>query len=88
MSAKGQMSQIGYEFQPFLCIIWNANQITKIKLRAERKAGKMLKGMEKDTLNWERMDRLVKRWIPSPRVFHPYPEQRLAVIIRGRGPVR
>ena len=39
-------------------------------------------------LTWKRMDRLVKRWIPYPRVYHPYPEQRLAVIIQGRSPVR
>ncbi|MCP4605376.1 MAG: group II intron reverse transcriptase/maturase [Proteobacteria bacterium] len=43
---------------------------------------------QRHRLTPERKDRLVKRWIPSPRVFHPYPEQRLAVIIRGRSPVR
>jgi group II intron reverse transcriptase/maturase len=28
--------------------------------------------------NWARMHKLVARWIPRPRVLHPYPEQRFA----------
>jgi RNA-directed DNA polymerase len=31
---------------------------------------------------------LAQRWLPSPRICQPYPEQRLAVIIRGKSPVR
>jgi len=34
---------------------------------------------QKTRVNWERMKRLVKRWIPNARVMHPYPEQRLRV---------
>jgi RNA-directed DNA polymerase len=33
-------------------------------------------------------DALVARWLPLPHICHPYPEQRLAVIIRGKSPVR
>jgi len=28
---------------------------------------------------WVRMNRLIERWIPKPRIYHPYPEQRLSV---------
>ena len=31
-------------------------------------------------LNWVRMSRLEKRWLPSPRVLHPYPEVRFDAI--------
>jgi group II intron reverse transcriptase/maturase len=31
------------------------------------------------SLNWERMKRLIATWIPSVRVKHPYPNQRLAL---------
>jgi hypothetical protein len=31
---------------------------------------------------------LAKRWLPYARIFHPYPEQRLAVITRGRSRMR
>lgn len=43
---------------------------------------------QRHRITWERMDRLAKRWIPSPRIYQPYPEQRLSVFIRGRSPVR
>jgi|HubBroStandDraft_1064217.scaffolds.fasta_scaffold75711_2 RNA-directed DNA polymerase len=29
---------------------------------------------------WERMARLIRRWLPSARILHPYPNQRLIVI--------
>ncbi len=34
---------------------------------------------QKTRLTWERMTRLIKRWIPNVRITHPYPEQRLYV---------
>lgn len=43
---------------------------------------------DKKTLTWKRMDRIIKRWLPLPRIVHPYPFQRLGAIIRGRSPVR
>ena len=30
-------------------------------------------------VTWERMNRLVKRWIPKPKLTHPFPNQRLIV---------
>ena len=32
---------------------------------------------QKTRLTWERYTRKVKRWIPVPRICHPYPSQRL-----------
>ncbi len=29
-------------------------------------------------LSWSRLSRKVDRWMPLPRVLHPYPEQRFA----------
>ena len=28
--------------------------------------------------NWQRIRQLAERWLPRPRVLHPYPEQRFA----------
>ena len=42
----------------------------------------------KTRLSWARMDRLAKRWLPPPRIVHPYPNQRLCVTTGGRSPVR
>ena len=30
-------------------------------------------------LTWERMYRLARHWLPYPRIYHPYPSQRLVV---------
>ena len=43
---------------------------------------------QRTTMTWERMSRLADRWLPIPRVLHPWPEQRFAAITQGRSPVR
>ena len=35
---------------------------------------------QKGFVNWERMERLCHKWLPNPRICHPYPTQRLRVI--------
>lgn len=42
----------------------------------------------KTRLTWERMRRLIDRWLPPARICHPYPSRRLGVITQGRSPVR
>jgi RNA-directed DNA polymerase len=39
-------------------------------------------------LTWERMWLLADRWLPQPKILHPWPEQRFAAITQGRSPVR
>jgi len=43
---------------------------------------------QRTTVTWERMWRLADRWLPQPRILHPWPEQRFAVTTQGRSPVR
>jgi group II intron reverse transcriptase/maturase len=44
---------------------------------------------QKATLTWaQARRRFMHRWLPSPRIHHPWPDQRLRVITRGRSPVR
>ncbi len=43
---------------------------------------------QRSRLTWERMGRLADRWLPQPRILHPWPEQRFAAITQGRSPVR
>ncbi len=43
---------------------------------------------QKSKLTWERMKYFVDFWLPPARILHPWPEQRLDAIIRGRSPVR
>ena len=38
-------------------------------------------------VTWRRMDRIAARWLPPPRILHPWPEARFAATTRGRSPV-
>ena len=43
---------------------------------------------QRHRMSWPRMQLLADRWLPLPRITHPWPNQRLRVITRGRSPVR
>jgi group II intron reverse transcriptase/maturase len=43
---------------------------------------------QRQRLTWQRMAALAEHWLPTPRICHPYPAQRLCVTTRGRSPVR
>ena len=34
---------------------------------------------QKGYITWERMTRLTREWLPNPRIYHPWPSQRLVV---------
>lgn len=34
---------------------------------------------QRQTLTWERMKRIADDWLPTPRILHPWPQQRFAV---------
>jgi len=48
----------------------------------------LLRRSQKHNLKWERMNRLISRWLPRPRIYHPYPDLGRYVITQGRSPVR
>jgi group II intron reverse transcriptase/maturase len=43
---------------------------------------------DKRKSRWSQVYRLSARWLPVPRILHPYPRERLAVRTQGRSPVR
>ncbi len=43
---------------------------------------------QRQRLTWPRMYALAEHGLPTPRICHPYPAQRLCVMTRGRSPVR
>ena len=46
-------------------------QITRMWYRLLRRRS------QKSKLNWEKMNILVQKWIPKPKILHPWPEERL-----------
>jgi hypothetical protein len=57
-------------------------QISRHWLRALRRRS------QRHRLTWERMNRLLARWLPPVSVVHPYPEVRFDVRTQGRSLVR
>jgi group II intron reverse transcriptase/maturase len=43
---------------------------------------------QRDRTNWARMRQLSRRWLPEPKIQHPWPTERFDVRTRGRSPVR
>ena len=43
---------------------------------------------QKGRVRWDRMERLIQRWIPPARVVHPSSSVTLAVMTQGKSPVR
>jgi len=43
---------------------------------------------QRHRMTWERIGRLADRWLPPPRILHPWPTARFDAITRGRSPVR
>jgi RNA-directed DNA polymerase len=36
----------------------------------------LIRRSQRHRVNWVRMHRLAKRWLPEPRILHPYPSVR------------
>ena len=43
---------------------------------------------QKGRITWERAFHLADRWLPQPRILHPWPEARFDARTQGRSPVR
>ena len=43
---------------------------------------------QKGTVKWERMDRLLQRWLPPVHIAHPSAQKLFTVMTQGKSPVR
>jgi group II intron reverse transcriptase/maturase len=43
---------------------------------------------QKTAMTWPRLQSLSRLWLPTPRILHPYPTQRLCVRIQGKSRMR
>jgi group II intron reverse transcriptase/maturase len=58
------------------------DEVTKAWLHALRRRS------QRHRMPWSRMHSLAERWIPRPRILHPWPDERFDARTRGRSPVR
>ncbi len=43
---------------------------------------------ERTRITWERMNRLIDKWLPLPITYHPYPLERYSVTTQDRSRMR
>jgi group II intron reverse transcriptase/maturase len=48
----------------------------------------LLRRSQKQALSWDRFNRLLDRWLPTPRLLHPWPAKRFDAMIRDRSRMR
>jgi len=56
--------------------------VIRLWLRALRRRS------QRSRMTWERMRRIADRWLPVPRIHHPWPTTRFDARTQGRSPVR
>ena len=67
----------------------NSGALNRFRMAIYRRWRQVLRRRsQKARLSRQRYDQLFARFVPPPRIWHPYPEQRLALIIQGKSPVR
>src|SRR5467141_2354494 len=54
----------------------------------ERWHGALMRRSQRHRLTWTRMKTIADRYLPFPRILHPWPEKRFLVTIQGGSPVR
>ena len=67
----------------------NVHALQSFRTQVERHWLRALKRRsQRHRMDWERMRRLSARWLPAPRILHPWPGDRFDVRTRGKSPVR
>ncbi len=81
--------EYGLELEDNFGVPGNSRKLVSFRYHLGRLWYKALRRRsQRSKLNWERMSRLIERWLPKVRVMHPYPDFQLYVSTRGRSPVR
>jgi group II intron reverse transcriptase/maturase len=67
----------------------NATSLAAFKQQVEQHWLRALRRRsQRDHTDWKRIKELSRRWLPSVKVSHPWPEQRFDVRTQGKSPVR
>jgi hypothetical protein len=48
----------------------------------------LMRRSQRGRISWARLRRLSQRWLPTPRILHPWPAERFHARTQGRSPVR
>ncbi len=90
LSAQGKwLGSVVRGFNAYYAVPTNIHSIQAFRTQVERHWLRALRRRsQRDRTNWERMRKLSSRWLPTPKILHPWPTTRFAATTRGRSPVR
>jgi group II intron reverse transcriptase/maturase len=67
----------------------NSEALSVFRYKVERHWQRALRRRsQRSRMTWERTRRLATRWLPRPRILHPWPRARFDARTQGRSPVR
>ena len=66
----------------------NGARLMTLRREVARLWHRTLSRRSQSYVTWRRMYRLMNHWLPTPKICHPYPNQRLIVITQGRSRMR
>jgi RNA-directed DNA polymerase len=67
----------------------NSGRLSQFRYHVRRSWYRALRRRsQRDRTSWERIERLSDRWLPQPRIQHPWPEMRFDARTARRSPVR
>lgn len=76
-------------YYAYYAVPTNAHALQAFRMQVERHwLHALRRRSQRDRMNWERMHKLSERWLPKPRILHPWPTARFEAKTQGRSPVR
>lgn len=73
----------------YYAVPFNFDAISRFRYHlCERWLRALRRRSQRHRMTWTRFEQISTKWLPRPRILHPYPSERLVVTTRGRSPVR
>ena len=74
------LKKVVHGYYQYHAVPGNLSQLNIFRHRVRRLwRAVLVRRSQRAEMNWQRLSRLLERWIPPPRVLHPYPQVRFAV---------
>jgi group II intron reverse transcriptase/maturase len=73
------LKKVVHGYYQYHAVPGNLSQLNIFRHRVRRLwRAVLVRRSQRAEMNWQRLSRLLERWIPPPRVLHPYPQVRFA----------
>lgn len=83
------LRQVVQGWNAYYAVPTNIHKLSAFRREVERHWKRALsRRSQKGYVNWPRMRQIAARWLPRPKILHPWPQDRFDVRTQGRSPVR